>query len=603
MDNKIPIFLMFENKPEWTEVCLKYLRENTNKDLYRLILINNGSSAFNRGRIVDLMLEEDKIIDFDIPVSVSFAYNVSIIEHIKDSEYFVILHNDAMVTDGWLDRYINYAKKNETFSSMFPRTNYCTEYTAVKYDVEKNNIFLKFKMENQKKAMVSDILEVIDKTYEEDGGLNEYALGIGASFEGGSIVSDEMCCFCNLFKSDVFKLIGGFDDSFISSGGEIKLFNYRCYEKEIYPIMALDIFVHHNGNTTTDSISHNYVLEKKAIDDMVIEKIETIKKKRLKDIKTNTKMINGNISLLIARDDGIGDIIMSLFSIAGIKDKFKNMKVTYATKSGFMGFVSRFKCVNNVIQIPEYDENLNYKLVTSKEIESILDPYINKFDIIINLIKYFEITNKDDNSHRVDQVLSLIKRSYPLVFDSSSPIYPEYVPKDGSIALDKIIKKGNLPIVGIVCDGTCDIRSLNKDVFEKIIEIESESKIVIILGKDKIRLYSKKIKKSNIINLSGKTNLEDIPPILKKCEYVYTPDSGIFHMAGIMNIPCRAFFSTVDPKLRDGYYPSSDKNVIYYKEDMPCVPCGDIGCSKIDCMKYTDDEIKLITKGEPIRNE
>lgn len=594
--SKIPIFLMFENKSEWTKICLKYLRKNTEESSYRLILINNGSSSFQKDAVKESMRSDEVFLDFKSPVSVSFAYNFAIKECLGDSKYFVILHNDVLVTEGWLDSMVSKAEDSDLFSAVFARTNYCTESTAVKYDEDKRDDFLKFKSPNKQYVSIESIEKVIEETYKIDGGLSDYAKKIREEFGGARVISEELCCFCTLFNSDVFKICGDFDDDFISSGGEMKMFNYKCSEEEIYPILALDVFVHHNGNTTTDAVSRSFCENRSKIDSLVEERINDIRLKKQNRIKMNTKMKRENFSILIIRDDGIGDIIMSLFAVACIKNNIDNVTITYATKPEFMEFVSRFSCIDRVIPCPTYEFD-KFSSKMKEEIDSLSEIYVGKFDIIVNLIKYFELTNKGDKMHRIDQIVSYFENHESGIFDFIYPDLPKY---NLSNVQDIDIVENGLETIAINMDASCIQRSINVDVFRKILEIESKSKQVIILGKDKVELDWKNINRDNIVDLTGETKLEDIPEILRKCSYVYTPDSGIFHIAGILGVPCRAFFGSIDPEKRDGHYSSSSRNVIYYKKHLPCVPCIDAGCDKIECMRYTDEEIDLITTGKPI---
>ena len=55
---RVPIFLMYHNQKEWTNLCLEYLDRYTDKKLYDLILINNG------GFDIDCSIKHE-IVKFD----------------------------------------------------------------------------------------------------------------------------------------------------------------------------------------------------------------------------------------------------------------------------------------------------------------------------------------------------------------------------------------------------------------------------------------------------------------------------------------------------------------------------------------------------------
>jgi ADP-heptose:LPS heptosyltransferase len=410
-------------------------------------------------------------------------------------------------------------------------------------------------------------------------------------------LSEEICHFCTLFDSNIFYENGKFDEDFVSFGGEVKLFNFKCSLKDISSIMALDIFVHHNGNTTSDSMSRDFMEDFKERDSLY-EKRKTKISKQIRKMKSiNTKMSSGELRVLFVRDNGIGDIIMLLFAAAWIKKQGKDNEIVFAIKSDFMEFISRFDCVDRVIPLSEEDIS-SFKLHEYK----INEIYDKKFDIIFNFIDYFEIKNKNEKTHRIEQAISFIRDSYLECFKSIYPVIPKYeISLKDYDNVYKKIDKNIESLVGIAPMGTCGIRSMDEEVLKKIIKQESQFKKVVILGKDEIDIESEYINSENVINLTGKTNLEEIPPIVKMCEYVYTPDSGVFHIAGILEVPCRAFFGSIPSDVRDGFYKSSDKNLIYNK-NLSCSPCWDVGCSSIECMKYTDEEIDLIVSGKKLEN-
>ena len=600
MEDKVPIFLMFHNNAEWTNLCLEYLRKNTEESTYRLILINNGSTDRQKKIVEANMIDGDVLVSFDNSVVVAFGYNFAIENHLDDSEYFVILHNDVFVSHGWLDRMKAHADSYDDFSAIFPRANYCTEGTPSKYDEDLKENFLKFKTSNKVYVSKDDILKVVEKTYEEFDGFDNFTSSVGKSSSGMMTVSDELCCFCTLFKSENYFKYGKFDEDFVNYGGEIKIFNYKCYEDCIYSILAMDVFVHHNGNTTTDFTGHNFQEEKEQSDMLFLEKSERIRIEKMEKTKLNTSVLGSqNTTLFVIRDDGIGDIIMSLFSLSWIKKVIKNVEITYATRPEFMEFVSGFDCVDSVVSVIAYRKS-RIQSDLLDEIDKVSKYYEDKFDIVVNLIKYFEIFNKNDKRHRIEQVSSYVEECSSGVFSDIKAIYPQYRESFINFPFIGEMKDVGLKRVAISPDSTCCIRSLPYDVFLKIVEIESMDKQVFIFGKDKIDIKSEDINIDNVVNLSGKTNLEDLPPIIKSCEYVYTPDSGIFHIAGSLGVPCRAFFGSVDPGKRGGFYSSSGRDEIYYKEDLSCVPCNDIGCDSIRCMAYSDEEIERIVAGEPL---
>jgi len=597
---KIPIVLMFKNKISWTKQCVSSVRNNTESDTYFFVFINNGSEPSESEKIKEFMNEEDILINFSCSVGVSFAYNKAIQDHCLDFKHFVILHNDVIVTKGWLsklrlvfDKKINSGK----IGFVFPRTNYAGEGTPVSFDQNVKNNFLMFKKGNKRPQTEEDIKSVISNTYSAFNSLEKYSQKIEEDSFGKFIISDELCTFCTMFDKEVFVENGMFDEDFITFGGESRLLHYISSQKLYYPIMALDVYVHHNGNTTTDAIGSEFPLNNERTDSIFEEKKKFVYEKNIQSVYFATRFAKGEIKILAIREDGIGDIVMSSFGLAALKKIDKNFHITYATNPGFMGFVSRLSCIDAVIPLRK---TTNFE--TKDRYKEIGEMYKDKFDLILNWHKFFEESQKSKiKTHRVDIIVDSINQELKKngLRNKILAERPEYIFQTGDKRkINSILEPfTGKDICAIAPIGTCSIRSIPLDLFYKIVSLESEKKIVLILNKDKMDISWELINnRENVIDLSGQTNLEDVPPILERSKYVYTPDSGVFHIAGLLDIPCRAFFGSIDPTLRDGYYSTGNK--IYYKKELECVPCFDVGCDDCICMDYNDDEISKIINGE-----
>ena len=200
---------------------------------------------------------------------------------------------------------------------LYSRTNYTTEGTATQYDEDIKDEFLQNKTMNKKIATKFNIENVLNKTYVPD--IENYNDRVFEQYDGKYTIAEELCLFCTLFKTEFFLQNGMFDEDFATVGGESKMFHYKSYKKLRYPIHCLDTFVYHNGNTTSDGFGNDFVENKKRSDMM----FESKKKEDIEDTQSsiikNTKFLTGNIKILAIRDDGIGDIIMSLLVLNGLK--------------------------------------------------------------------------------------------------------------------------------------------------------------------------------------------------------------------------------------------------------------------------------------------
>lgn len=586
---------MFQNQKFWTLKAVEYLAKNTNPNLYKLILIDNGSDekiGLKVKEFSESLISDIEYVYHKKELGVSFAYMSAIKDHGKNSDYFVVLHNDVFVSCGWLDSFINHVKLIENkdvvdWSCIFPRASYCTEETPCSFDKEIKDIFIEKKLYSKAFFTTEEIEKNLEDIYCEFDGFDSYSKNVKSQNLNYFKIVQEMCVFCTMFKSKVFFDCNGFDVDFLKRRSEAKILNDIAMSKASYPVLALDVFVHHHGNLTTDGPGKNFSLEFEESELLYKEKVKSYFEITNKKNKMYTKFYNG-AKVLFIREGGVGDIIMSMFAIQGFKNLFPNTKITYMTKFENFNFIKGFKCIDEIIPI-----NLNYDFSYSER-ENIdnskkIKEFEERFDFVQNWIKYVEFYDKRD-IHRIEKFL------YSIPVDGVEAVFPEFlIDQQKEERFNKIFEENNQKKIVICMSGTCLIRSFPNDVAMKIIDLESEKGNKVFVVGNSVDINLEKIKnKENVLDLGFSLDLEELMILIKKSNCVYTPDTGVFHMASLIGTPCKAFFGPIDPNLRDGGY-YGNRNKIYFKKGiLPCVPCRDMGCKEVPCMIYSEDEIKRI---------
>lgn len=115
---------------------------------------------------------------------------------------------------------------------------------------------------------------------------------------------------------------------------------------------------------------------------------------------------------------------------------------------------------------------------------------------------------------------------------------------------------------------------------------------VIVLGSDKEKADGDAIENSlmgekSVINLCGKTSLDDLCGLYPQIDYLIANDSSPIHFASAYNIPTVAIFGATVQSM--GFGPLSEGSVVA-SIDMSCRPCSDHGpkvcpLKHFDCMK------------------
>lgn len=93
----------------------------------------------------------------------------------------------------------------------------------------------------------------------------------------------------------------------------------------------------------------------------------------------------------------------------------------------------------------------------------------------------------------------------------------------------------------------------------------------------------------HIVDLTGKTSLEEAMALISQCRVFVSNDSGLMHVAAVLKVPTVAVFGSTNPATTA---PLGNKNIII-RRDIPCSPCLRKRCpSDFRCMaEITVEEV------------
>lgn len=105
------------------------------------------------------------------------------------------------------------------------------------------------------------------------------------------------------------------------------------------------------------------------------------------------------------------------------------------------------------------------------------------------------------------------------------------------------------------------------------------------------------LKKAKPINACGKTTVNQLACLIKKCSAYISSDSAPLHIAAACEVPLIALFGPTDP-LR--HMPPAKKYLVI-KKDLPCSPCYKSKCKSKECMQLITPEEALEAVGQFLR--
>jgi heptosyltransferase II len=310
--------------------------------------------------------------------------------------------------------------------------------------------------------------------------------------------------------------------------------------------------------------------------------------------------------ILIIRLSSLGDIVLTQSTVQTLRNEFPDVQIHYLTKKVFAPIVEMFNCVDEI----HYWEN-KYKLL--KNLRNI------KFDLAIDLHSKFNtfiiknfIKAKQTITYNKKHLLrrQIVKKRTNRTISSTVELYFTALEKIGikvQISAPRLFPKKNVKLAKLL--QTDDhkkyiglfpgalhrtkqypIKQLAEFIDSVPIEWNCQ---FIIFGSEAENNLTKELNSltdTNIIDLCGKLNLQQLVVAIDKMEIVISNDSGPMHIAAALEKPQIAIFGATHPKL--GFAPKN-KNAILLSANLPCQPCSLHGGKK--CPKEHFNCMRLIS--------
>jgi heptosyltransferase-2 len=318
--------------------------------------------------------------------------------------------------------------------------------------------------------------------------------------------------------------------------------------------------------------------------------------------------------ILIIGPSWLGDMVMAQKLFKVIKDHLPKSKLHVASPSWTIPLVSRMPEVDKSIALPFSHGELNilkrYQLGKSLKVEDYTQAIVltNSFKsalipLFANIPKRtgflgemrFGIINdrikKDKSLYRtVDQFLALSPKNKNIKTSLSTYLISK--PNQARKFLKGKLKPSD-KVLGIAPGAEYgEAKRWPIEYFAKVaIEAMDKGWKVILLGSANDHDLGKSLDsltKNKVINLIGKTKLEEVIDVMSICNSFLSNDSGLMHLASSLGIKQVAIFGSSDPKKTP---PLSHHAEIMYLS-LSCSPCFERSCplQHTKCLKNIKPE-------------
>ncbi|MEZ4744509.1 MAG: glycosyltransferase [Calditrichia bacterium] len=225
----VSIVILTYNQLDKTKPCLASVAKFTRKP-YEVIVVDNASTD---GTPKFLRNWQRKIKHHKIMLNTEnkgFAGGNNQGIRLATGEYIVLLNNDTIVTEGWLERLLRPFQNDESVGLVGPMSNYVAGA--------------------QLERGVS---------YQTDVELQNFASNYAKLFDGKVQYVHRLVGFCLAISRAVVKEIGVLDLRFGKGNYEDDDYSLRASQAGFKLAIARDVFIHHHGNSSFKANNINYL--------------------------------------------------------------------------------------------------------------------------------------------------------------------------------------------------------------------------------------------------------------------------------------------------------------------------------------------------------
>lgn len=212
---KVSIIVLTHSQWTYTQQCLMSIRDFTSTS-HETIVVDNASTDETAKKIAwhfpeVRLIENSRNAGF--PIAVNQGINAAL------GEYVVLLNNDTVLTQGWLERLIEVAESDPSIGIVGPMSNYVSGPQMDKH------------------ASYKTIMQ-----------MQAYASKVNEERKGQTTPFPRVAFLCTLIKRKVIDTIGGLDERFSPGNFEDDDYCLRSILAGFKTCIANDVFVHHYGS-------------------------------------------------------------------------------------------------------------------------------------------------------------------------------------------------------------------------------------------------------------------------------------------------------------------------------------------------------------------
>ena len=224
----VSIIMLTWNALDYTRQCIDSIRVNTNHP-HEIIFVDNASTDGTVDYLNKLVTENENYNLIANPRNRGFAAGNNQGMDVAQGDYLMLLNNDVLVPEGWLERLVRCAEIDSSIGLVGPLTNW-----------------------------ISGLQMIENITYSDPADSFEYARRIAQAHQGKYTPRRRLAGFALLISRALYERIGGLDEHFGSGNYEDDDYCLQATAAEFKIMVAEDVFIHHFGSVSFESNDVDY---------------------------------------------------------------------------------------------------------------------------------------------------------------------------------------------------------------------------------------------------------------------------------------------------------------------------------------------------------
>jgi len=322
-------------------------------------------------------------------------------------------------------------------------------------------------------------------------------------------------------------------------------------------------------------------------------------------------------NILIIKPSSLGDVVHALPVLAKLKGAYPDARISWLVGAAAAPILASNAKIDRLIYFRRRSEGLGRGV--KAQVSLLRRLAAGRFDCVVDLqgllrsalwafstrarrrvglddaregarFFYTDVVRLDGRMHAVDRYLRV---GNVLGFDAEEPEFEISVPGAVRRSVDAVIEKYPRPFFALSLGARWPSKNWPAANFADAARrlLERFGGTVFLVGARQSLADAKEIEEnvpSGVVNLAGRTNLEELVALVAKADLFVTPDTGSMHVADALGTPLVAVFGPTDPA-RTGPYFQRERVVTAAP---PCreAPCLRRECSDMACMRNITGE-------------